>query len=262
MKYLLLLTLLFVPASFAQPPDCSIFFTFTAAGRIPAGGFNAGALQTGCVGWILTYYATGFTAVSLRLDSADDASGAPSTWGTFAGTPITAQGCSTSNPLTATSHACLVMNGANPWVSVDLQSVTGSGGITGYAFGCRPDHCAAFFATPGTGGGGASPFCTLTAEVPLSGTGYTQIVAGSGSTQIKLCNIVYSSSVMGSPAVNTFTVGFGTCSGTVTEAFSLPGITAYADSWNGTLQGTAGAALCAKEATANSDKVTVTYSQN
>lgn len=262
MKKLLLLSAL-VSCAFAQgQPDCSIFFNFTASGRFPLGGFNAGALQTGCVGWILTYYSTGFTALSLRLDSADDSGGTPGAWGTFAGTVNPNGGCASGNPLTAITHGCLIMTGANPWVSVDLQSVTGTGSITGYAFGCRPDHCSAFFSAGG-GGGPSGPPCNLSIEVPLSGTGYTQIIPASGTTAIHVCNVIYSSSTMAvTPVVNSFSLAFGICTGTPTEAFGLGGISAYSDNFAGTLISPAGAALCAKESVANSDKLTVTYSQN
>jgi len=263
MKRFLLTLGLFASFAWAQPPDCSIFFNFTAVGRYPATGFNSGSLQTGCVGWILTYYSTGFTAVSLRLDSADDASGSPAAWGAFAGTVVSTTGCSITNPLTATTHGCLIENGANPWVSVNLQSVTGTGTIVGYAFGCRPDHCSALFGAGGGGGGSSGPACNLTVEVPLSGTGYVQLVSASGSTQVKVCNIVYGSATMAIvPVVNSLSLAFGNCSAGPTEAVSLPGITAYSDTFNGTLIGPAGAALCAKESVANSDKVTITYSQN
>jgi hypothetical protein len=61
--------------------------------------------------------------------------------------------------------------------------------------------------------------------------------------------------------VNTFTVAFGVCASAPTEALNVAGVTGYTDTFGGTLAGAASAAMCAKESVANSDKVTVTYSQ-
>ena len=267
MKRLLFFLVLAFPL-FSQQPDCSIPFQFTATGRQPTTGYNAGSLQTGCVGWILTYYATGFSGVSVRLDSADDSSGNPGSWGAFSGTALSASGCTTANPQTATGHGCLMITGANPWVSINVTSVSGSGTITGYAYGCRADHCSALFGVAsspsggGGGGGSSTPLCNAQVDVTLSGTGYNTVVAASGSTVIKVCNIVWTSSSGGNPSVNTITVAFGSCGGSPTEAFQLAGVTGYTDSFNATLASAAGGALCVKESVANSDHVSITYTQS
>ena len=133
-------------------PDCSVPFKFTATGRAPANGYPAGSQQTGCVGWIVVYNSTGYSALSLRLESASDSSGAAGAWGAFSGSSVTLTGCAATNPMTATTQSCLSINGYNPWVSVNLQSVTGTGSITGFLYGCRIDNCASLFQAAGGGG--------------------------------------------------------------------------------------------------------------
>jgi carbon monoxide dehydrogenase subunit G len=114
-------------------PDCTITFSFTATARTPAAGFaNGSTAEPGCVTWTIVYYSTGFSALSLRLDSAPDSSGAAGTWGAFSGTLL-----SGINPNTATTQAFTTIFGYNPWVSVNLTSVTGSGTIRGVVYGWK-----------------------------------------------------------------------------------------------------------------------------
>lgn len=103
--------------------------------------------------------------------------------------------------------------------------------------------------------------CNLTAEVALSGTGYTQIVAGSGSTVIRVCKVFVTSSSAGAPVVNTFTAAVGVCASTPTELFNAAGVTGLDSDYFGALRSNTGGAFCVKESVANSDKVTVTYVQ-
>lgn len=142
----------FAQSSTRIAPDCSVPFKFTATGRAPANGFAAGSSQTGCVGWVVVYNATGFSALSLRLESASDSSGVAGSWGAFSGSSVTLTGCGSTNPMTATTQTCLSINGYNPWVSVNLTTVTGTGSITGFLYGCRIDNCAALFQAAGGGG--------------------------------------------------------------------------------------------------------------
>jgi hypothetical protein len=103
--------------------------------------------------------------------------------------------------------------------------------------------------------------CDTSAEVALSGTAYTQIVAGSGSQVIRVCKLFVTSSSGGAPTVTTFTVGFGSCAGTPTEKLIAAGVTGIDLDFSGALRGAAGDALCVKEGASQSDKVTVTYAR-
>jgi hypothetical protein len=99
------------------------------------------------------------------------------------------------------------------------------------------------------------------AEVALSGSGYTQIIAGSSGKVIYLCKAFVTSVSMGTPVVNTFTYAFGTCASTPTAFLTGGGVTGLDEDFGGAAQSAAGAAFCVKESTANSDLVTVTYQQ-
>jgi hypothetical protein len=106
--------------------------------------------------------------------------------------------------------------------------------------------------------------CPLNAKVALSGTGYTQIIALSGSTVIRLCKVFVTSSSGGSPVLNTITLGYGTgsnCASGTTDLLAAGGVAGIDEDFGGALRTAAGNAFCVKEATANSDPVTVTYAQ-
>lgn len=103
--------------------------------------------------------------------------------------------------------------------------------------------------------------CPNSVQVALSGTAYTQIVAASGSTVIRVCKIFVTSASAGSPVVNTFNVAFGACAGTPTQIFTAAGVTGFDEDFGGALRSAASGALCVKESTANSDLVTATYVQ-
>lgn len=175
-------------------PDCAVPFSFIATGRLPAAGFPAGSSQTGCVGWVVVYSSTGFSALSLRLDSASDSSGSAGSWGAFSGSSITLTGCGSTNPMTTTTQNCLSINGYNPWVSVNLTAVTGSGKITGYLYGCRIDHCAALFQA--AGGGGA------TSNVNLIQVGGASVALGQAAMAASI-PVVVASNQTAIPVTNT-----------------------------------------------------------
>ena len=133
--FLPFLFLLFFPfLSWGQTqPDCSIFFSFTAAGRTqPSGGFDN--RQAGCTTWTISYSISGFSSITIALQGAPNNAGAPGSWATYPNqTLITG-----SNPNTITSGAdFLRLYGYNPWVRIDLTAATGSGVVTGSAFGYR-----------------------------------------------------------------------------------------------------------------------------
>lgn len=160
LKRLLLVALLTVPATFTQPqtstviaPDCSMSFSFTAVARYPSVGYSN---TTGCTDWILRYSNTGFSAVSVEVDSAPDSSGAVGTWAAFGGKIVDGNSSSASsgpgvNPNTATDWAYLRLQGSPAWISTTLVSKTGSGRVNGTLLGWKRTTSA------GSSGGGGAP---------------------------------------------------------------------------------------------------------
>jgi hypothetical protein len=122
-------------------PDCIIDVTLTAAAQTAGGVGTCGNNINGVYEWRLNYKSTGFTALSVVVQSAPDNAGAPGTWVTFAGTVVG------SNPNTATTQASSNFVGFYPWVRVLLSSVTGTGTITGQLYGCRQPGCSISGAT-------------------------------------------------------------------------------------------------------------------
>lgn len=122
--------------SFAQ--DCSVSVTnATSTGRYggpssrPTIGFDN--RTQGCTKWVMTVASYGFSGVSVRLESAQTgASGTAGTWGAFAGTIS-----SGSNPTTTTTQSITIATGFYPWVSVNIQTLTGSGTLQVLLYGWK-----------------------------------------------------------------------------------------------------------------------------
>ena len=162
MKKLLYLLLLLPIAALAQTkvvPDCVITFSFTTTGNTPntgtCAGPNGAPSQNGISSWILVYYSTGFSGISIVLQSAPDNAGVPGSWGTFGGTVLTSvqyPGSSGVNPNTATTSAFTGFAGYYPWMRVSLTSITGTGKVTGALYG----YYNSTLAKAGSGGEGAA----------------------------------------------------------------------------------------------------------
>jgi hypothetical protein len=117
-----------------ENPDCQFYFTFTAAsGSLPAGnGFDN--RQQGCNTWSIVYFNYNFSPVSLTFQSAANNAGSAGTWGT--GFPVQQTIVAGSNPQTSTAGGYLWISGTNAFVRVTM-SATGTGNVTGAAFGWR-----------------------------------------------------------------------------------------------------------------------------
>lgn len=171
-KLLFALTLLCIPA-LAQTtkvaPDCVINFSFTATGS--TSNSTCGNNTLGISNWIVAYGSTGYSAVSLVVQSAPDVSGAPGSWVTFAGTVYTSTqypGSSGVNPNTAITSANTGFAGYFPWMRVTLSSVTGTGKVSGSLYG----FLNSTLAKAGGGGGGSTVVIAGTAnEITVSGVG-------------------------------------------------------------------------------------------
>lgn len=106
--------------------------------------------------------------------------------------------------------------------------------------------------------------CPNSKDTTLSGTGLNQLVALSGSTVIRICKVLVTSASGGNPAVNTFTMSYGTgsnCAAGTTELFQAAGVTGLDSDFAGALRGASANAVCLSESVANSDHVTITYAQ-
>lgn len=241
-----------------QVPDCLVAFSFTTATSLPTNGFDN--RQLGCTTWVVTYNSTGFTGLTMTVQSAPNSGGSPGSWSTF--TPVNG-----SNPETATTQATATFGGLTsyfPFVRVTLSGLTGSGTVRGALYGWKTPAVS----VAGTGGGGGTTQdvniqqiagvtqvpCNLQSSIDLTSSGNTEIIAASGSTSIHVCRLVLS----GSAAVDfKLTYGTGTNCGTGTTAFPGPGagllrnvITIAVDLDDGTpLIVPAGKALCANLST-------------
>jgi hypothetical protein len=280
-------------ASTTVQPDCMIVFNFTAVANSPTSPNNGLDNRTlGCTTWQVSYSNSGFSAISLVLQSATDSSGSPGTYGNFSGTTLTG-----SNPNTSTTQAYSQFTGANPWVRVRLASVTGSGVVSGAAYGWRIP--SANNATSGTAAvnltqvGGAAialgqttmaasipisiasnqsaipvttsgtqlvqPVCTSQASITLSGSGNTRIITGVSSQQIRVCHISFQTAT---PEDIKLTSGTGSNCGTgtanVTGLYSST-VGIALDTW-GVLTAPSSADLCINQSAAQALGGVVVYS--
>lgn len=185
-KLLFAICLLFLPVVCAQTrinPDCVIPFTFITTGS--TSNLTCGHNLQGIVNWTVAYSSTGFSGISLVVQSAPDNAGVPGAWATFAGTVLAG-----INPNTALTSNFTTFQGYYPWMRVDLASITGSGKVTGTLYGFLDSSAAV---SSGSGGGGTTAFCdptkTSTVAVTLTASGLTQILAASASKKITVCHL-------------------------------------------------------------------------
>jgi len=233
--------------------------------NVTATGENLDIVNTSqqAVAWRLTFWYTGFSAVTAQIDCApDNGSGAAGTYAACAGA---FDGTSNPQAIAATPQAgTIAVKTFSPHVAVNITSATGSGTIHYRLVGYVGTNVSPSTVTASGGGGGPTTIalpCTSHKEVTLTGTGYNTLLAGSGTKIISICNIGIASASGGTPNTNTFSLAFGTCAGSPTEAANLPGVTGWTDQFFGTMAGTAGQAACFSEAVGNGDIVWFTYVQ-
>jgi len=144
-KALLSILLLTAGAGVMRGQDCSFAFQFTATGTLPgATGQGFDNRNRGCTTWTVTYTSTGFTAVSLVLQSAPSNGTVAGAWVTFAGTTT-----SGINPNTAITQAASTFTGYFPFIRINLASLTGAGTVMGLVYGWHVP-AASIAATLGT----------------------------------------------------------------------------------------------------------------
>jgi hypothetical protein len=163
---ILMVLLLFASLAYGQtstPYDCTFSQTFTSATASTAFQNTNGP----CASWRVTYYATGFSALSIQIETSPD----NSTW-----TAVTNSICQLSiqppcvidgaNPTTTTDNATFSVRAYGKFVRVNLTSKTGTGSLTFTAYGYKGLSASAGSGTPGgtgprgptgpTGPGGAT----------------------------------------------------------------------------------------------------------
>ncbi len=132
-----LFSLAFSLSLFAQNPDVQSSQTFTTA-TTGAPVWNSPTI--GAATWQLTFNATGFTAVTLQVETSEDCSGLPCGVWTAIPSVNVVQG---TNPITWTStssppvNTTVVFQFAHPWYRVNVTGVTGTGTITTLLLGYR-----------------------------------------------------------------------------------------------------------------------------
>jgi len=132
-------------------PDCQFSFiynvvsntitstTSSSAQRLPLSQDSSAVVgydnrQTNCTTWTLMYAAdSGLSAISIELDQAPSNGDVPGSWTTWANpAPGTVQ------PLSTASVGSGSFFGYQPWVSVNFNSVTGTGRLYGRILGWKP----------------------------------------------------------------------------------------------------------------------------
>lgn len=129
----ILLTLGLALSSFAQ--DCRFPISLQAVGTAPPNSIGFNNQASGCQYWTVVFFNTGFSALSIRFESASNGNSptVPGTFGAFAGASIG----SAINPSTNTAQDSNSFKGLYPFVQVNLTSVTGTGIIQGFVYGYK-----------------------------------------------------------------------------------------------------------------------------
>lgn len=115
-------------------PDCKMEFNFD--GTTPSGrSAQIDNRISGCTDWSLTYYSTGFSALSIQPEFASDSGGQP---GAFTIWPIASVATlNATAAMTTTTESQESFGAFHPWVTVNLTTSTGTGRIAGVLYGWR-----------------------------------------------------------------------------------------------------------------------------
>ena len=223
-------------------PDCIISMNaITATGQSPAAtGFDN--RSQGCSYWILQLASSGFSVISINVQSAPDSAGAAGTWATWAGT------IAGTLPVTGLTQTTLQLGGYFPWVRINRATLTGTGQVTGTLQGWRnpPSPCLT-----GT---------TTSAAFNVNGSGDNQIIAAVAGQTIRICHW---DAVPASPIAIGLDSGTGsncaTNNATLTAAQAA--VTAVVFDYQPGIQAPVGAAVCINLGSGVATKGTVIYAQ-
>jgi hypothetical protein len=259
MKRLLALALLITWLGWAQTPvnvlqrapDCSIYFTLTAASPTSVVFDNR---QAACTSWTITYLNVSGTFAALSLLVQDSADVTPRVWVAFAGALI-----SGVNPNIALTQATTTFFGYVPWIRVNA-TVVGAGTITGRLYGFR-QNSVTLFANAITVTSSGYVGCTSSLPFTLAGAGYTQIVPLVAGQVIQVCHIDWATA-----AAEDFYLGYGTgvncAGGPAALTGTYPNILTAALDLFGSVITPAAQALCLHQSVAQATGGLVTFSQH
>ena len=159
---LLFVALALISIANAQTASCTFTGSFSSATTSPT--FD-NRTRPNCNAWAVTYYSSGFSALSVQLEGAPDNAGTPGTWTAFSGATVVLLG---SNPSTAL-QSVIKIAAYTPWVRLHVTSVTGTGSITWQVYG----YFGTTAALGTSGGGGGGTVTGVTASDPLISSGGT-----------------------------------------------------------------------------------------
>jgi hypothetical protein len=134
-KILLSLLILGGGAMTARAADCDFPFTLNGNNLFLQVNNKARA----CYNWQLTYYASGYSGLTITFQSAADGGQIPGAFSSFAGTTL-----SGSNPMTSTDTGTATFTGSYAWLRVVLSGTTGTGTVTGRLLGNQLTTASAF----------------------------------------------------------------------------------------------------------------------
>ena len=161
-------------------PDCQFFFTLAAAGSLPlANGFDN--RQQGCTTWAFSYVNSGFSGLTVTVESAPNNNGNAGSW--VAGFPIQETTVSGSNAATSTTGGFWWVQGTNAFVRVTLSGLTGSfplplGTVNGAVFGWR---------IPNAAGSSAGGIACLSGDVAAGSGGSCVTATVQGIESVPFC---------------------------------------------------------------------------
>ncbi len=167
-----------VHAQGSSQAPCTITGTFTAAGTSTQ--FDNRTL--GCYQFRVSYNSTGFSALSIQLESAPDVSGVPGSWTAFTGATVVTDG---TNPSANTNSAIIGVHSGAAWIRLNLVSKTGTGKVTYQFWGANSTQNIAGVrgSTGATGVTGATGATGVTGATGATGaTGISPFTV----TQVKL----------------------------------------------------------------------------
>lgn len=256
-------------------PKCIIPFTINSNGTGAQGHLQPSITgydnrQTGCTNWSLVYTSSGYTVISLRIESAPSLSnvapGTPNTYVDFAGT-VTGVNPSVATDQSPGSGPTFV--GYYPWMRINASTLTGVGQIVGVLIGTLP-----LSVTGGSSSGGGSSGCVGTVGTPcvvtgacdtnalfnLSGSGSTQVIAISGTTIVDICGVSLST-----VATEDIKIVYGTGANCVTSPIDLTGlykaVQAMVLSFPVKLSSIAGQAICINQSVAQATGGVISYAR-
>lgn len=191
-RLLLFCAALFCFALPSHAQDCTLNMgTISATGRS-----TAYQNQNQCVTWVMSYSCNGFSVVSAELDFAPDAGGSPGSWSTWTVTD-------TAQPLTSTSDAQVTGYKFHSWVSINFNTLTGTGSCFATAKGWRAGSGPAQLDSGGdtlisTNGKKAS-YRAFASFTPVAGD--IAVLPGSATKKITVTRVEASCSTSGTAAL-------------------------------------------------------------